>query len=402
MNVPKLRFKEFNDKYNITKVSEIIDVIDGDRGNNYPKANDFYDSEFCLFLNAGNVTKNGFNFKNNQFITKEKDKKLRKGKLLINDVVLTTRGTVGNVAWFNEKTPYKNIRINSGMVINRIKENGHLLPEYLYSYMKSPVFENQVNKMNYGSAQPQLTVSGINKFNIQYPTINEQKKVSTIMLLLDKKIELQSKKIEDLKLFKKGLLIKEFNNKKSSNKLKECFDFGKAGGTPKSTNKDYYNGYIPFLSISDMTTQGKYIYYTDKSITEAGLNNSTAWLVPKNSIIISMYASYGLVSINKIDLTTSQAMFNMVINKNYVVEYIYYYLYYLYISNFYNSIVSTGTQSNLNAEQIKLLDIYIPCYNEQKRIYEQFSKIDFKINLEQKKINELLYLKKGLMQNMFV
>ena len=203
-------------------------------------------------------------------------------------------------------------------------------------------------------------------------------------------------------LFKKGLLIKEFNNKKCSNKLKECFDFGKAGGTPKSTNKEYYNGYIPFLSISDMTTQGKYIYYTNKSITEAGLNNSTAWLVPKNSIIISMYASYGLVSINKIDLTTSQAMFNMVINKNYVVEYIYYYLYYLYISNFYNSIVSTGTQSNLNAEQIKLLDMYIPCYNEQKRIYEQFSKIDFKINLEQKKINELLYLKKGLMQNMFV
>ena len=78
MNVPKLRFKEFNNKYNITKVSKIIDVIDGDRGNNYPKANDFYDSEFCLFLNAGNVTKNGFNFKNNQFITKEKDKKLRK------------------------------------------------------------------------------------------------------------------------------------------------------------------------------------------------------------------------------------------------------------------------------------------------------------------------------------
>lgn len=151
-----------------------------------------------------------------------------------------------------------------------------------------------------------------------------------------------------------------------------------------------------------MTAQGKYIYYTDKSITDAGLNNSAAWLVPKNSIIISMYASYGLVSINKINLATSQAMFNMIINKNYVIEYIYYYLYYLYISNFYNSIVSTGTQSNLNAEQIKALDIYLPCYNEQKRIYMQFNVIDFKIDLERKKINELLYLKKGLMQNMFV
>ena len=134
-------------------------------------------------------------------------------------------------------------------------------------------------------------------------------------------------------------------------------------------------------------------YSRNRNVYFVGMAN-----VGKSTLLNTISKEYG----DKIDLTTSQAMFNMVINKNYVVEYIYYYLYYLYISNFYNSIVSTGTQSNLNAEQIKLLDIYIPCYNEQKRIYEQFSKIDFKINLEQKKINELLYLKKGLMQNMFV
>ena len=402
MNVPKLRFKEFNDKYNITKVSEIIDVIDGDRGNNYPKANDFYDSEFCLFLNAGNVTKNGFNFKNNQFITKEKDKKLRKGKLLINDIVLTTRGTVGNIAWFNEKTPYKNIRINSGMVINRIKESGHLLPEYLYSYMKSPVFENQVNKMNYGSAQPQLTVSGINKFNIQYPTINEQKKVSTIMLLLDKKIELQSKKIEDLKLFKKGLLILKLSNKVKNIKLEEIIKKGKAGGTPKSTVQKYYDGTIPFLSISDISSQNKYIKYTEKCISEEGLNNSSTWLVPKNSIILSMYASYGLPCINKIELATSQAMYSMIFKDDIDVEFIYYYLYYLQQINYYDRFVSTGTQSNLNAEKVNKIKIYCPNYDIQKNISKLFVSCDRKILFEENKLLKLQELKKGLMQSMFV
>ena len=267
MNVPKLRFKEFNDKYNITKMSEIIDIIDGDRGNNYPKANDFYDSEFCLFLNAGNVTKNGFNFNNNQFITKEKDKKLRKGKLLINDIVLTTRGTVGNVAWFNEKTPYKNIRINSGMVINRIKEDAYLLPEYLYSYMESPVFENQVNKMNYGSAQPQLTVSGINKFNIQYPTINEQKKVSTIMLFLDKKIELQSKKIEDLKLFTKNTISNVLNNLQNYNifKFKDICNIQ----TGKSNTQDKCDdGIYPFYIRSEnIERSNNYIFDCEAVLT---------------------------------------------------------------------------------------------------------------------------------------
>lgn len=159
---------------------------------------------------------------------------------------------------------------------------------------------------------------------------------------------------------------------------------------------------IPFLSISDMTSQGKYLEKTDKSISESGLNNSSAWLVPSNSLIISMYASYGLVSINKIDLTTSQAMFDMIIKDEIDNEYIYYYLYYLYITNYYDSIVSTGTQPNLNAEQLKNLLLYIPTYEEQSIISKRFISLDKRINLETDKLNKLNKLKKGLMQKMFV
>ena len=390
MNVPKLRFKEFNEELNTFKIKDTGNVITGMTPSTADKEN--YGTEY-LWVSPGDM---GYS----KYIANTKTKLSLKGfnktrQLPDNSILVTCIGsTIGKMGMSNST-------LSTNQQINSIIPTKIFNPNYLY-YCINYNFPKFLNKISF-QAVPIISKSEFEKLEIKCtPNLSEQEKIGNMLDLLDKKIELQSKKIEDLKLFKKGLLIKEFNNKKCSNKLKECFDFGKAGGTPKSTNKDYYNGYIPFLSISDMTTQGKYIYYTDKSITEAGLNNSTAWLVPKNSIIISMYASYGLVSINKIDLTTSQAMFNMVINKNYVVEYIYYYLYYLYISNFYNSIVSTGTQSNLNAEQIKLLDIYIPCYNEQKRIYEQFSKIDFKINLERKKINELLYLKKGLMQNMFV
>lgn len=203
-------------------------------------------------------------------------------------------------------------------------------------------------------------------------------------------------------LFKKGLLYVTFNKKTKNTTIENCINYGKAGGTPSSNNKAYYDGNIPFLSISDITNQGKYILSTEKTISQKGLDNSSSWLVPKNSLILSMYASYGLVAINKIELSTSQAMFNMIIKENNNIEYIYYYLEYLYQNNYYDKLVSTGTQSNLNANKVKNIKIYLPNIEEQNNIANIFTCIDNKICYEYKKICNLIKLKKGLMQNLFV
>ncbi|SNG73583.1 type I RM modification enzyme [Streptococcus pneumoniae] len=116
---------QFNEMFGENKIFESIDnlfdIIDGDRGKNYPKSDELFSEEYCLFLNTKNVTKNGFSFDTKQFITKTKDKLLRKGKLERYDIVLTTRGTVGNVAYYDELIKYKHLRINSGMVILRPK-----------------------------------------------------------------------------------------------------------------------------------------------------------------------------------------------------------------------------------------------------------------------------------------
>lgn len=100
-----------------------LDIIDGDRGKNYPKQNEFHHEGFCLFLNTGNVTSNGFDFNSCQFITEDKDNVLRKGKLARNDIVMTTRGTIGNVAYFHNGVEFEHIRLNSGMVILRVDQD---------------------------------------------------------------------------------------------------------------------------------------------------------------------------------------------------------------------------------------------------------------------------------------
>lgn len=149
-------------------LNEIANIIDGDRGINYPSLEDMFESGFCLFLNAGNVTKMGFNFTEKAFITKEKDMSLRKGKLARNDVVITSRGTVGNVAYYSDAIIYNNIRINSGMVILREKdfaENAILI----YSMLRNSDMKILIDNYLSGSAQQQLPIKDLIKIPILIP-----------------------------------------------------------------------------------------------------------------------------------------------------------------------------------------------------------------------------------------
>jgi len=181
-----------------------LEIIDGDRGTNYPKQSDFLTSGYCLFLNAGNVTREGFSFSNCTFISQEKDSILRKGKLKKYDTILTTRGTVGNVAFFDDSVQFKNIRINSGMVILRPKPE-NLDPRYLYLFVRSADFQEQLLAMLSGSAQPQLPIRDINQIVISLPPLSEQKAIARILGSLDDKIELNRRMNETLEAMARAI-----------------------------------------------------------------------------------------------------------------------------------------------------------------------------------------------------
>jgi type I restriction enzyme S subunit len=174
--------KSCNNENTEITLGEIAKFIDGDRGSNYPTLSDFYDDEYCLFLNASNVTEKGFNFDKCQFITEEKDKSLRKGHLSYNDIVLTSRGTVGNVALYTEMIQYKNVRINSGMLIIRPNEN-KISVFVLYALLRSIFMKKEIERFRSGSAQPQLPVRDLEKMIFRIPNkencsmLNQQFKI---------------------------------------------------------------------------------------------------------------------------------------------------------------------------------------------------------------------------------
>ena len=127
------------------------------------------------FLNTKNVTSRGFNFDNCQFISAYRDDVLRKGKLRRHDIVLTTRGTVGNTAHYGMGVPFENIRINSGMVLLRILDDG-LLPNILSSSSLLMALGKQVERLQSGTAQPQLPILTLKKVKLPLPPLETQLK----------------------------------------------------------------------------------------------------------------------------------------------------------------------------------------------------------------------------------
>ncbi|MFM2593385.1 restriction endonuclease subunit S [Vibrio harveyi] len=142
-----------------------IQLIDGDRGKNYPKQSEFQETGYCLFLSAKNVTKSGFQFSEKVYVSEERHNLLRAGKLERYDIVLTTRGTIGNVAFYDNSVVDDVVRVNSGMLILRA-DTTVWNPRFLYFLFTSKIIQEQISSLTSGSAVPQLPAKDLRKFSL--------------------------------------------------------------------------------------------------------------------------------------------------------------------------------------------------------------------------------------------
>ena len=196
-----------------------------------------------------------------------------------------------------------------------------------------------------------------------------------------------------------ALRFEGFTDPWEQRKLGELFAKGGSGGTPTATEPSYYNGEIPFLGIADI--EDRYIDSTAKSLTEDGLNNSAAWVVPSGAICLAMYASVGKVGICELDLATSQAFYNMVFDSQALRDYVYARLDKADANAEWEPLISTGTQANLNAEKVKGFQMAVPCCEEADLVGSFFRGLDSLIALHQRKYEKLKTVKQSLLEKMF-
>lgn len=216
----------------VSLVDSGIEILDGDRGKNYPAKSDLEKHGDCVFLNTGNVKNNGFDFSDVDFISFEKDSSLRNGKLLRDDVVMTTRGTVGNLAYYSKDITFNHIRINSGMVIIRVNQE-NWIPYFIYLFLQSDLFKKQTQKLISGSAQPQLPISVLETIRIPKYSKKQQELIVNQIQVIDQKIALNNQINEELEAMAKTLYDYWFVQ----------FDFPDENGNPykSSGGKMVYN-----------------------------------------------------------------------------------------------------------------------------------------------------------------
>lgn len=275
-----------------------LQIIDGDRGKNYPSQEEYSSVGDCLFLSTKNVRFTGFDFSECQFISKERDELLRKGKIERNDLVLTTRGTVGNIGFYSDNVKYNNIRINSGMVIIRPDKN-KLVPSFNYYIFRH--LQKDFLTFTTGSAQPQLPIRDLNEIEIVLPPLPEQERIADVLSSLDDKIDLlhrNNKTLEQLAetLFRQWFVedTQESCKKNTLGELVKIID--NRGKTPSfSEIKTNY----PIIEVNALNGKNRYIDYSliKKYVDEHTYNNWFRAGHPKvNDILFSTVGSIGEMS----------------------------------------------------------------------------------------------------------
>ena len=405
LNAPHLRFPEFSGEWEKCKVSDLLDFYST---NSLSWEQLEYDTNVMMNLHYGlihvglptmvdlakdklpNIKED--NMPKNFELCKE-------GDVAFADASEDTNEVAKAIEFYN--LAGKNIVCGLHTIHGRDNKHKTVVGFKGYAF-SSTAFHNQIRRIAQGTKIYSISTKNFSECYIGLPSKPEQTKIATLLRLIDERIATQNKIIEDLKKLKSAISKQLFAQKPNEwNRLDTLFSKGKAGGTPTSTNKEYYNGEVPFLSINDITKQGKYVRYTENHLSRSGLANSSAWVVPEYSLIMSMYASVGLVTINEIPITTSQAMFAMQLKEKDLLDYLYYYLSYFKYRHIHKYL-ETGTQSNINADIVR--GIMIPTYGHSRNmeIASTLQRIDAKIDNELAVLELFNRQKRYLLSQMFI
>lgn len=361
--------------------------------------------ESVRFIGAYNCTCDGrFKTDSEKWISKEADGMLKRSRLNDGDSIVCIVGnTIGSSFLVCDDILPANINQNVALVRPDLE---HVIPSYLHMLITSSYIQEQVKQEASTQAQPSLSLKQVGDFRINLPTIKEQRKIAQILSTWDKAIATTERLLANKQQQKKALMQSLLTGKQRFAGFEGEWQIVKlgsvaemnSGGTPKSTIEDYYGGQIPWVSIADMTSKGKWIDSTVKYLTQLGLDNSSARIYPVNTVLYAMYASIGECSIAKVELASSQAILGIRPSAQLHFEFLYFYL--CSLKDKIKLQGQQGTQANLNAGMVKEFLIPLPSINEQRQIASVLCLADNELTIIQLQLENLKQQKKALMQQL--
>ena len=276
---------------------------------------------------------------------------------------------------------------NGDVLAIHIVDTEQVLPKYLYYVLSSEDFFLYDIQNSKGAKMPRGNKDAVMQYLVSVPPLPIQRE---IVRILDDFTEFTAEITEKLtaeltarkkqyEYYRDTLLTFDahrggtFDKQVWTATIADICKHIQSGGTPKAGNSDYYGGTIPWLRTQEVNWNE--IYDTDVKITEQGLKNSSAKMIPENCVIVAMYgATAGKVAINKIPLTTNQACCNLEIDETKALyRYVFHWLSKEYLSL---KALGQGSQSNINAQTVKQYPIPIPPLEVQQRIVNVLDNFD--------------------------
>lgn len=393
LNVPNLRFPEFQGEWKEERLADIADLY---KGTIISKDQLSDDGEPCILY--GELYTKYKSETIREIISKTNIDNTKLVRSKANDVIIPCSGETAEDIATARCVLNGNILLGGDLNIIRL----HGYDGTFMSYQLNGKRKYDIAKVAQGVSVVHLYGEHLKGVKTINPCLTEQKKIASLLTLLDERIATQNKIIEDLKKLKSAIIDYAINSLNTDfAKFDSLYEMAGEGGTPTTSNASFYdNGKIPFIKIDDL--KKKYLTENKDFITELGLQKSSAWLVPTRSILFSNGATIGEISITTYPVCTKQGILGIVPKQNIDVEFLYYFMSSSYFKKAVSCIVTEGTMKTAYLKDINNILCPIPTKEKQQEIAKMPSALNSKIDFEQSILKLFCSQKRHLLRQMFI
>ncbi|WP_337073443.1 restriction endonuclease subunit S [Aeromonas veronii] len=386
-------------------LSKLLEKIIDYRGQSVPKA----DNGVPL-ITARNVRDGYLDFTSKEYVSDQDfESWMKRGTPRAGDIIFTTEAPLGKACRFPETG-----RFAVGQRTVTLRTNSMLDSDYLLYFILSEHGQNLIDLSSSGSTAKGIKSSELKKVKISFPTnLSEQNKIAKILSTWDKAITTTEQLLTNSQQQKKALMQQLLTGKKrlldkngvrfsGEWKTTKLSKMGKivSGGTPDTNTKEFWDGEISWLTPTDVTAlKSRFVLSTARTISDAGVKNSSATLLPAGSLMVCTRATIGALAISKTEICTNQGFKNIIPYKNFDVNFIYYTLLY----NTLELVRKASGSTFLELSKKDFENIELPCpllEEEQQKIATVLSTADQEISALQQKLDALKQEKKALMQQL--
>lgn len=399
MNVPELRFPEFEGEWEKKKLGEVAEKINS--GKTPLGGESVYSNDGILFIRSQNVNNDELSFENATFISEAINRTMKNSVVKANDILLNITGaSLGRSCVVPETFTIGNV--NQHVCIIRLDKN--INPRFVQPIFSSSKGQNIFISLQTGSGREGLNFESIKSINLAFPTLREQSKIASFLTAVDEKLQTLKKKKSLLEGYKKGVMQKLFSQELRfrSEDGKEFEDWEEKklgevseiimGQSPDSSSYNSEKIGMPLIQgnadIFNRITNPR--NYTTQSTKKCGIGD----------LILTVRAPVGAVAKSIHKACIGRGVCAIRNNSTSNIEFLFQFL--LDFETKWTSLEQGSTFTAVSGIEIKNLSINLPSLPEQTLIANFLTSIDEKINHTQTEITKTEVWKKGLLQKMFV